>query len=418
MQYRNRFLTVGLSSWLVIGFLVYCLPAQAISYGGIGGRPAFPRTDNPRTADIFVRTLQPGAIADEGVYVINSTDQQKKLMVYSADSTPSTEGGFACKQLAESNQPLAATKQGVGSWVQFKLFDQTASTSLNPADDQDQDGLSNGQELAHDTNPYNQDTDGDGFTDKQEVDSGYDPLQPVVITLAAGSQQLLPFTISAPQTADVGEHDGCILIQEKKDQQAGQAGITLATRTGLRVAVTVPGDIVRLLAIRGLDVLPGANGGKIIRPQVENTGNVSIDAEVQVITRDIFGRAVITHGGAYSILRGDATSWNYEIPASFWGGWYTSGLTVSYDANQQATTGADTAGAKTTLTATTKRYFMAPSVAAVIIYSCVVLFFILVIGLWIWAVKRKKLIATTWVPYTVAEGDDIKLLAHAGLVSW
>jgi hypothetical protein len=54
-----------------------------------------------------------------------------------------------------------------------------------------------------------------------------------------------------PENAGVGEHNGCILIQEKKQKTDGQTGVSLSVRTGIRLVVTVPGDIVRKLEIDG-----------------------------------------------------------------------------------------------------------------------------------------------------------------------
>lgn len=49
--------------------LVFCLSfisaSFAIEYGGFGGRPAYPRADNPRTESIFIHTLEPGAVQKE-----------------------------------------------------------------------------------------------------------------------------------------------------------------------------------------------------------------------------------------------------------------------------------------------------------------------------------------------------------------
>lgn len=42
--------------------------------------------------------------------------------------------------------------------------------------DEDRDGLSNAKEFIYGTNPRNQDTDEDGFSDGEEVKKGYDPL--------------------------------------------------------------------------------------------------------------------------------------------------------------------------------------------------------------------------------------------------
>ena len=56
--------------------------------------------------------------------------------------------------------------------------------NLNPSDpadaalDPDQDGLTNFEEFRLGTNPNQEDTDGDGWNDKDEVDAGTDPLDP------------------------------------------------------------------------------------------------------------------------------------------------------------------------------------------------------------------------------------------------
>jgi sugar lactone lactonase YvrE len=52
---------------------------------------------------------------------------------------------------------------------------RTVSVTLNPAGDEDADGLTNGQEEALGTNPEIADTDADGSSDKEEVWSGSDP---------------------------------------------------------------------------------------------------------------------------------------------------------------------------------------------------------------------------------------------------
>ncbi len=173
---------------LVLG-LALISSSFAIEYGGFGGRPAYPRADNPRTESIFIHTLEPGAVQKEGITVINNSSETKTVLVYAADSTPSTGGAFACKQFAEE-------QTDVGSWVKLT---------------------------------------------KNEI------------KLGAGTTQLIPFTITVPENAGVGEHNGCILIQEKKEKKDGQPGVNLSIRTGLRLAITIPGDIERKLEIMGLD---------------------------------------------------------------------------------------------------------------------------------------------------------------------
>jgi hypothetical protein len=59
----------------------------------------------------------------------------------------------------------------------FFVFADDASTGKNIFQDSDQDGLSNDEERLYGTDAFKKDTDGDGYTDGVEVESGYDPLK-------------------------------------------------------------------------------------------------------------------------------------------------------------------------------------------------------------------------------------------------
>ncbi|WP_281860821.1 hypothetical protein [Salana multivorans] len=56
--------------------------------------------------------------------------------------------------------------------------DEDGNGVLDGEDDADGDGLTNGEEEDHGTDPNNPDTDGDGMGDGFEVDNGFDPLDP------------------------------------------------------------------------------------------------------------------------------------------------------------------------------------------------------------------------------------------------
>lgn len=63
------------------------------------------------------------------------------------------------------------------SFTFFVMADDQV-TNKNIFQDSDQDGLSNDEEALYKTDPLNKDTDGDGYMDGVEVESGYDPLRP------------------------------------------------------------------------------------------------------------------------------------------------------------------------------------------------------------------------------------------------
>jgi len=344
---------------VVCGFLLAFLAAvpawvQAIGYGGLGGRPAFPRSENSRTESIFVHTAEPGTVIKEGVVVINNTKELKTAQVYAVDSTPSTGGAFACEQLSQ-------TKDDVGAWIKLE---------------------------------------------KSEV------------TLNSGTNELVPFTITIPKNASVGEHNGCIIIQEKKPSRAGEAGVRLSTRLGLRVALTIPGKLTRQLKMIGFTVKKRDDGSLLLHPEVKNLGNVSIDADVKVITRYFFGLTHFVHGGQYPILRGESSDWHFELKKPFWGGWYYSTFVVKYDKNSEAGVGVQSGKQLTTLRGPKVWFFSWPTPIALAIEIIVCLFIVLGIFLFWLARKRKRWIKTSWLEYEIKSEENIKSLAEKFNVSW
>ncbi len=338
----------------VLVFVLFACNALAIEYGGLGGRPAHPRKDNPRTESIFIHTAEPGAVIKEGVLVVNNKKETKTVKVYAVDSTPSTGGAFACEQLSQ-------TKDDVGAWVALKESE---------------------------------------------------------VTLEPGTNKLVPFTITIPQNASVGEHNGCIIIQEKKEKVEGKSGVNLSFRTGLRVAITIPGELTRKLEVVGFTVTKRDDGSFLLHPKVKNLGNVSIDADVQVITRYFFGLTHFIHGGQYPILRGEISDWNFKLKKPFWGGWYRSSFAVEYDKNPEAGVGVKSGKELTRIAGASVWFFSFPTPAGLVI-EIIVLLLIAFGGFLFWLSRgRKKWIEENWVEYEVKSGEGINALAERFNVSW
>lgn len=208
-----------------------------------------------------------------------------------------------------------------------------------------------------------------------------------------------------------------MLIQEKKEAAKDQVGVSLSVRTGIRVAITVPGQIVRKLEIDGFSVVH--NGKNIVlHPRVRNTGNVSIDSNVVVTTRNVLGLVIKKHEGQYPILRDETADWNFEMPKPFWGGAFRSEFVVSYDPRPEATVGVQDDASLTQISSTSHWFFTSPTVLGLISELIILAVLGLTVFLSLVAQKRRVWIRNNWVPYSVKSGDDIRSLAEKFDVSW
>lgn len=326
--------------------------AQDAGSGGIGGRPAYPREDNPRSNSIFIHTLNGGESADDGVKVINNTEEKKQVKVYAADGLVASGGAFSCEQEVD-------TLDADGSWIALSKN----SVELEPA-----------------------------------------------------GEEIVPFTITVPELADVGEHNGCIVIQEEKPESQTEQGIGLSFRTAIRVAVLVPGDITKQLEIT--DFKNSLTSDKLtLTPVVQNDGNVSVDADVMTELEYPFGIKLSQIGGRFPVLRGQVAEWNFDHDRPFWGGWVKTSLDVSYDDDPSTFLG-DDGGHVTTISYPGEWLFILPHPLAALAYLSVLL--LISAGVW-WAFKRNRLRSAfrrTWRTYRVKPGEDIKSIAKAHKVSW
>ncbi len=314
------------TKFLIASFflLLLALPVAAVEYGGIGGRPANPQADNPRTESIFIYTLNPGETKEDGVRVINNTAETKTLLVYAVDSVTSTGGAFACAQAVDP-------KVDLGTWINLE---------------------------------------------KQEV------------TLDSMTNEVIPFKVLMPESASVGEHNACIVVQEKKEAAQG-SGVQLSFRTGLRVVTLVPGEVKRNLEIVDYKITPKNENTFFLIPRVKNLGNVSIDANVKVTTEYFFGKKLQENGGQYPILRGQTSEWNFELAKPFWGGWYKSSFVVEYDKSLDAQVGKNSNEKLVSLIGPSAWFFSFPTTQALIIELAILLVLIVLVKILFFRRKRR-----------------------------
>ncbi|HTE22813.1 MAG TPA: LysM peptidoglycan-binding domain-containing protein [Candidatus Limnocylindria bacterium] len=251
--------------------------AGAVESGGIGGKPARPDANNSRTKSIFVFDVDAGQVATNAVKIYNNSDKQKTIDVYGVDSQASSGGAFACAQKVDE-------PGSVGAWIR----------------------LSTGK-----------------------------------VTLPAGGEREVPFTLAVPGGTAGGEHNGCIVIQEaNQTPTAAGNGIALSFRSAIRVAVTVKGDIKKGLFFSRLDSRRDA-GKYIVSAQLKNSGNVSLDTDVDVRLKTILGTTVRKSGGEFPILAGGESEFNFDMTEPFWGGVYMISAKATYNPDPAAGIGRD-----------------------------------------------------------------------------
>lgn len=342
-------LTVSMAAILLVPGTVF-----AVEYGGIGGRPAYPRSDNPRTGSIFIYQLSPGKSTTDGVKIYNNTDKQRTIALESVDSVLSSGGAFSCAQAVDP-------KNDVGRWLTLK------SRSIE---------------------------------------------------VPAHGNQIVPFVVTVPGKADVGEHDGCITIQDASmTAPTDKSGVVLSFRSAIRVVVTVPGDIIKKLSLASVTVNTSHAHTYIVSPVAQNDGNVSLDTKVAIRFVSLFGVSGKQEGGTYPVLPHSRASWNFELAPSFWGGWYRAQVAATYNSNPTAQLGTKN-GEDKNIQLASALFFVMPKPLAGAVY----LVALLALGAGAaWFVNRHRdvrRIQRDWKTYLIDEGDTITELAKQHHTTW
>ncbi|MFH1598393.1 MAG: DUF916 domain-containing protein [Patescibacteria group bacterium] len=175
---------------IIAVFLFLPQLASAIESGTISIKPAYPDSDVQFSNSWFIYNLGPGESKEDACLILNNGEEPVTVEVYSVDATTTIQGSFAPGD--SYTEP-----SGVGSWVAMS-----------------------GREFV----------------------------------LEPNSELLVPFTITIPETVDVGDHMGAVIIQKKAPEptEAGGTGVSIVTRVGVRIYQTVPGEVIKDLDINSL----------------------------------------------------------------------------------------------------------------------------------------------------------------------
>lgn len=328
--------------------------ANAVEYGGLGGVPANPDPNNDRTKSIFIYRLSPSQSKQDGVRVVNNSNETKTIELYSTDSELASGGSFACKQ--KDND-----KKNVGSWIRLN---------------------------------------------KNKV------------ILAPTASEVVTFSVNVPGETSVGEHNGCLVIQEyNKSPVNSGTGVQLSFRSAIRVAVTVPGEIKKDAEFNNILIKKEAQK-YILTAQLYNKGNVSLDTDVQVSVKNGLNRKVYQNGGVYPLLaQKQPVELNFEFPRPFWGGWYRIVGTADYNGDPNAALGSE--GTKNIRKkAPSKTLFVPPKPVAAVIESLLLLLLLILLFLIYRRLRNRKQIAKKWGAYKVRSGDTLNGLAKSRGTKW
>ena len=214
---------VIITNFLFLLFLLLPPAVFALSSGGIGGYPANPDPAIQYSESWFIYNLDLGESKDDALLLFNTGEETKTVKLYPVDSIPSNQGNFAL-------EAQDAPRDGIGAWIK---------------------------------------------------------LAETLVTLEPGESREIPFVITIPKDADVGEHSGGIIIQKAAPGQAeGEAAASVVTRVGIRVYQTVPGEIIKEIEISDFSL-------ELTKPQdqkpyydivltAKNKGNVSLSPKVSL----------------------------------------------------------------------------------------------------------------------------------------
>lgn len=329
-------------------------PLVFAASGSIGVIPAYPQKGNQRTKAIFIHTLKGGESAEDGVRVFNYTDEERTVVLDAVDSIAASDGSFSCKQNSEK-------KQDVGTWVKM---------------------------------------------DESKV------------IIPAKSNVVVNFSVAVPPGTDPGEYDGCITAQDTKNfaPTSGQ-GVLLGFRNAIRLAITVPGKIVKKLSYERIDIAQNDKGNYTVSPVLKNEGNVSLDVTTRVQLKSVFGTKTPIKSANYPIIRGATTGWPFEFQRPFWGGIYKAYTSVSYNANPNDGLGVNTADQQK-LREDTDYFVMMPAPQALMVMIGVPILLLVILATVLHRRHRRKKISKKWQKYTVQEGDSITAIASTYGLRW
>ncbi|GEM_PF-3740884 len=152
------------------------------------------------------------------------------------------------------------------------------------------------------------------------------------VELKPKESKIIPFTISVPKNAEVGDHIGGLVVYKKQKSIPGEGsiGFQVVGRVGVRVYLTVKGE--KILSLEAGDIRSEKKDDKYVFTwKLENTGNVRIVPILSLYAENkITGNIIAFELPSASELNPSVST---EIPIVWENppqGWYNLHFTVEY----------------------------------------------------------------------------------------
>ena len=285
----------------------------------------------------FTYTIKPGEQLTDGIDIANKGRAKIRLKIYAADGFTTDTGGF---DILTPDKP----SKGIGAWVK-------------PA-------------VTH-------------------------------VTIPAGGQVQIPFTMTVPANATPGDHlGGIVTVLDQRDSSG--SGTVIHRRVGLRIESHVSGEVRSRLAVENLKVdydghNPFGTGSAVVSYTVHNTGNTALGGLQKVQVAGGLGLSAQTVNGARlpTLLPGE--SWEAktsvdDVRAMLW---VSTKVTVTPVVT-------DAAGSTSTLEPIEASTRTVVSAWSFVILAGFVLGLVLLVWLTVVAVKRGRLRSKAKVDAKVA----------------
>ncbi|MFF3915518.1 WxL protein peptidoglycan domain-containing protein [Streptomyces sp. NPDC001852] len=222
---------------LLLGLMLawQAAPAHAADNGGWS---VYPVASKIAARPYFYLSADPGQTLTDKVAVQNKTGGPLTFRLYAADAyNTARDGGFAVRTLKER-------MLGVGAWAR----------------------LAKGR-----------------------------------ITVPGHSTATVPFTLHVPDGAEPGDHPGAVVaLDERIDPGGGSLALGVQRAVGARIYLRVSGPTLPALSVGQLHIshhqplLPWlGTGTATVSYTLRNTGNVTLDPEVELKAHGLFGRTLL-----------------------------------------------------------------------------------------------------------------------------